>query len=132
VTDHPNLRRLREGFEGFRRGDVRALLDLFAADAVWHVPGANAMAGDYRGPDEIVAFLRRTGELTAGTYQVDLLWALADEEHAVVVYRARGRRPDGRELDVEQALLVEIDGGSWRDVRAVPFDQAAFDAFWAS
>ncbi len=50
--------------------------------------------------------------------------------HLVAVYRARGERPDGRQLDVEQALLVELEGGRWKVVRAQPLDQAAFDAFW--
>ncbi|HUH14914.1 MAG TPA: nuclear transport factor 2 family protein [Gaiellaceae bacterium] len=130
MSAHPNAAVVREGFDRFVRGDVAGLLDLFAADAVWHVPGENAMAGDYRGREEIVAFLRRTAEETAGTYRVDLLWVVADDEHTVAVYRARGER-EGRSLDIEQALLIELRDGLWADVRAQPLDQAAFDAFWA-
>jgi len=100
-------------------------------DAVWHVPGANAMAGNYRGRDEIIAFLRRTAELTGGTYRVALLWVVADDEHTVAVYRAQGERDGGRALDIEQALLIELRDGRWADIRAQPLDQAAFDAFWA-
>ena len=59
---HPNAAVVREGFDRFVQGDVAGLVGLFADDAVWHVPGANAMAGDYRGLDEIIAFLRRTAE----------------------------------------------------------------------
>ncbi len=127
---HPNAERARRGFEAFRAGDLGALLDLFAPDASWHVPGANAMTGSYRGRDEIVAFLRRTAELTGGTYRVELLWVVADDEHLVAVYRARGER-EGRSLDIEQALLVTLAAGLWAEIRAQPLDQAAFDAFWA-
>jgi uncharacterized protein len=108
------------------------LVGLFAEDAVWHVPGSNAMAGDYRGRDEIVTFLRRTAELTGGTYRVELLWVVADDEHTVAVYRARGQREAGRRLDIEQALLIELRDRLWARVRAQPLDQTAFDAFWAS
>ena len=66
----------------------------------------------------------------AATYRVELLWIVADDGHLAAVYRARGSRPDGRELDIEQALLVELEGGRWKVVRAQPLDQAAFDAFW--
>ena len=66
VSEHPHAAAARHGFERFVGGDVAALLGLFAPDAVWHVPGENAMSGDYRGRDEIVAFLRRTAELTGG------------------------------------------------------------------
>ena len=48
----------------------------------------------------------------------------------VAVYRAVGERQDGRELDIEQALLVELEDGRWKAVRAQPLDRAAFDAFW--
>jgi uncharacterized protein len=110
---------------------VSGLVGLFAEDAVWRVPGANAMTGEYSGRDEILAFLRRTAELTAGTYRVDLLWVIADDAHAVVVYRARGERDGRAPLDIEQALLVELRGDLWADIRAQPLDEPAFDAFWA-
>ena len=130
MSEHPNAARARVGFERFVEGDLPALLDLFADDAVWHVPGSMVLSGAHRGRDEIVAFLRRTAELTGGTYGVALLWTIADDEHLVAVYRARGERPDGRELDIEQALLVDLESGRWRVVRAQPLDQHAFDAFW--
>jgi hypothetical protein len=49
----------------------------------------------------------------------------------VAVYSARGDRADGRKLDVQQALLVELEGSRWKTVHAQPLDQAAFDAFWS-
>jgi ketosteroid isomerase-like protein len=131
VSEHRHAAAARQGFEDFRRGDVQGLLALFAPDAVWHVPGDNAMTGAYRGMEEIGPFLRRTAELTGGTYHVDLLWAVSDDEHLVAVYRARGERPDGRTLDVEQALLIDVGpDGRWTTVRAQPLDERAFDAFW--
>ena len=89
------------------------------------------VSGDHRGSDEIMAFLRQTAELTGGTYGVELLWVVADDRHAVAIYRARGERDDGRSLDIEQALLLTGEDGQWADIRAQPLDQAAFDAFWA-
>ena len=130
MSEHPNATRAREGFERFVQGDLPALLDLFADDAVWHVPGSMPLSGEHRGREAIIAFLRATAELTGGTYRVELLWTVADENHLVAVYRAVGERPDGRRLDIEQALLVELEDGRWKLVRAQPLDQAAFDAFW--
>ena len=130
MSEHPNATRTREGFERFRAGDPAGLLELFAPHAAWHVPGQNAMAGDYNGLEEILAFLRRTREITDGTYQVELLWVVADDEHVVPLYRAWGRRGE-RTLDIEQALFIRVEDGLWVDVRAVPLDLAAFDAFWA-
>ena len=130
MSEHPSVAAARRGFESFSGGDGRVLLELFQPDAVWHVPGTNAMAGDYRGLDEIVPFLRRTRELTNRTYDVELLWAVGDDEHLVAVYRARGEREGRKSLDIEQALVIELRDGLWADIRAQPLDQVAFDAFW--
>ena len=130
MNEHPTAVGVRRGFERFAAGDPEGLLSLFEADAIWHVPGASAMSGDYRGLEEILPFLRRTAELTSGTYHVELLWVVADDEHAVAVYRAQGEREGGRSLDIEQALLIAVEDGRWVDIRAQPLDQAAFDAFW--
>ena len=131
MSEHPNATLVRSGFDRFVGGDPAGLLELFAPEAVWHVPGANAMSGDYRGLDEIIAFLRRTAELTGGTYRVELLWVVADDDHAVAVYRAQGTRDGERSLDIEQALLIRVEDGRWVDVRAQPLDQQAFDTFWS-
>jgi ketosteroid isomerase-like protein len=130
VSEHPNAARAREGFARFVQGDLPALLDLFADDAVWHVPGSMALSGEHRGRDAIITFLRETAEFTGGTYRVELLWAVADDDHLVAVYRAQGEREGRAPLDIEQALLVELEQGRWKLVRAQPLDQAAFDAFW--
>jgi ketosteroid isomerase-like protein len=99
---------------------------------VWTVAGTSGMAGTYAGRDAILDFFRRTQELTGGTYAVELNWELDDDERQVTYYRARGRRPDGRELDLDQALVCTLDGeGRWLEVRALPYDQAVFDAFWS-
>jgi hypothetical protein len=131
LSTHPNAASVRANFDRFVQGDVAGLLGLFADDAVWHVPGVNALAGDYRGRDEIGALMRQTAELSSGTYWVELLWVLADDEHVVAVYRARGQRAGGRTLDIQQALLIEVRDGLWTDIRAQPLDQAAFDMFWS-
>jgi ketosteroid isomerase-like protein len=100
-------------------------------DVVWRVGGRSVVAGDYRGRREVISFLRMTTEATAGTYRSTLLYALADDERAVAVYRARGSRPDGREIDIEQVLLCRVRDGRFLEVVAIPTDQDAFDAFWS-
>jgi ketosteroid isomerase-like protein len=117
-------------FAAFAGGDVRALHEVIAEDAVWRVPGKTPVSREYRGRDEIFGLFRETRRLTDGTYRSELRWALADGEHAVAVYRARGRR-DTRELDIDQALLITLRDGRWHEVLALPTDPSAFEAFWA-
>jgi ketosteroid isomerase-like protein len=93
------------------------------------VPGTVSVAREYRGREEIFGLFRETRRLTEGTYRSELQWALADGDHGVAVYRARGRRL-GREIDIDQVLLITLRDGRWQEVLAVPADAAAFHAFW--
>jgi ketosteroid isomerase-like protein len=116
-------------FDAFLGGDARALFDVIAEDAVWTVPGTVPVAQRYDGRERIFELFRETRRLTDGSYRSELRWALADDTHAVAVYRASGRRL-GRTLDIDQALLIDHEDGRWRAVTAVPTDPAAFEAFW--
>jgi ketosteroid isomerase-like protein len=103
---------------------------VIAEEAVWRVAGSAAIAREYRGRADIFELFRATRRLTDGTYRSELRWALADGDHAVAVYRATGRRL-GRELDIEQALLITLREGRWDEIVAVPTDAHAFGRFWA-
>ena len=103
---------------------------MIAEDAVWRVAGSAPVAGEYRGREVIFELFRETRRRTEGTYRSELRWAVADDDHAVAVYRARGRRL-GRELDIDQVLLITLREGKWREITALPTDPQAFEAFWA-
>ena len=125
-----NVERTREGFRAFSEGETETIIELLDEGIVWRIPGRNKLAGTDNGRDATLAVLRRTAELTAGTYRIDLRYAVADEEHVVAVYGASGRRGD-RRLDIDQALVVRVADGRWVEVDAVPFDQHGFDEFWS-
>lgn len=117
-------------FAAFRGGDPRALFEVIGPDATWIVNGTVPVAQAYVGRERIFELFRETRRLTEGTYLSTLRWSLADDAHAVAVYRAQGTRL-GRELDIDQVLLIEHDGGVWQHITAIPADPPAFEAFWA-
>jgi ketosteroid isomerase-like protein len=117
-------------FAAFRGGDPRALFEVIAEDAVWIVNGTVPVAQRYDGRTRIFELFRETRRLTDGTYLSELRWSLADDAHACAVYRARGTRL-GRELDIDQVLLIEHTDGIWQHITAIPSDPPAFEAFWA-
>jgi ketosteroid isomerase-like protein len=126
---HPNADILERAFSAFGR-DALVVARTLADDIVWRVPGTNAMSGEYVGRDAVLQFLRQTMVLSDGTYRTELRYVVADDERAVAVYGARGAR-EGRTLDIDQALFCVIRDGRIAEVTAVPFDFAAFDAFWS-
>ena len=117
-------------FAAFGGGEPRTLFEVIAEDAVWRVAGSVPVAREYRGRDEIFELFRATRRLTEGTYRSELRWALADDDHAVAVYRARGTRLE-RKIDIDQVLLITLRDGRWQEIDAVPTDPAAFEAFWS-
>src|SRR5437899_9948063 len=126
TEEHPNAALARRIFEAFARRDGASVVAALADDVVWRVGGTSPVAGEYRGRREVISFLRMTTQATGGTYRSELLWTVADDERAVAVYRARGARPDGRMIDIEQILLCQVSGGRFVEVIAVPTDQQAF------
>lgn len=128
MSEHPNAALTRRLFDAFGR-DAKVIAAAFSRDVVWRVPGNTVMSGEYRGPREVVEFLRRTGLETDGTYRSQLHTVVADDEWGLAVYRASGTR-NGIELDVDQALVIRFADGRLAEVTAVPLD-SAFDAFWA-
>lgn len=126
---HPNLGGIERVFAAFAGGDPRALLDVIAEDCVWTVPGETQVARVYEGRRAIFELFRATRRLTDGTYRSRLLWALADDEHGLAVYRATGARL-GRELSIDQLLLIDFRGGRWSGVRALPTEPVEFERFW--
>ena len=128
TSEHPNAALTRRVFEAFGR-DPKVIAAGLTRDIVWRVPGNTVMSGEYRGPRDVVEFLRRTGLETGGTYRSKLHTVLADDEWGIAIYRAMGTR-NGIELDVDQALVIRFADGRWKDVTAVPLD-STFDAFWA-
>jgi ketosteroid isomerase-like protein len=130
VSAAENERVVRRIFDAFARRDAFALRGLFAADAVWTVPGDSAMAGAYRGPEAIFRFLARLPKETDGTYRSELVDVLASDGRAAALYRASGTRR-ARSLDIDQVLLFRLDDGAVAEVLALPSDPAAFEEFWA-
>jgi ketosteroid isomerase-like protein len=120
---------IRRVFAAFNGGDPRALFEVIAEDAVWTVNGTVPVAQVYGGRPRIFELFRETRRLTDGTYRSTLRWLLADDEHAVAVYRARGTRL-GRVLDIDQVLLIDHTDGVWRAITAIPSDPPAFEEFW--
>ncbi|MDX6469487.1 MAG: uncharacterized protein QOF75_1290 [Gaiellaceae bacterium] len=126
--EHPNAALTRRVFAAFGR-DPKVISAAMSRDVVWRVPGNTMMSGEYNGRREVVEFLRRTGLETDGTYRSELRDVLANDAWAVAIYRAYGLR-NGVQLDVDQALVIRCEDGLWKEITAVPLDNA-FNDFWA-
>jgi ketosteroid isomerase-like protein len=65
------LDRLHEAQNAFYGGgDDTALRALLTPDVSWHIPGRNAIAGDYQGIDDVIAYFTRRRDLAGGTFRM--------------------------------------------------------------
>ena len=99
-------------------------------DVRWHVAGANPLAGHFVGVEEVLAAMRRYGDHSQHTLQLDTRTVFADSDHVVAIHWATARRPGidyaAHEIDVfhlEEGLICEF----W----SFSEDQSATDALWS-
>lgn len=129
MSEHPNATLIRHAYDLFRTGDLDLLKVALADNVVWHQPGRSQLAGDYKGPEEVLAFLRKLQELSNGTFRADIVTVLADSERAVVLQEETAKR-EGDELDVIAAIDFEIHHGKFTEVTVYHGDTYRFDEFW--
>jgi ketosteroid isomerase-like protein len=67
-------------------------------------------------------------ELTGGSFRVELHDALANDEHAVALYVARGER-EGRTLEDKSVLVSHVRNGKLAETWQHSGDQYAADEF---
>jgi uncharacterized protein len=121
---------VRRFYAAFAGRDFETMQSCFTPDAVWHLPGRGAIAGDHQGWDAIRDdFLTRVGPLSGGTLRAELIDVAAGSDYVVAVQHATADH-DGRHLDVTACQLIRMRGGRIADVRGHYSDQYAFDAFW--
>ncbi len=131
MSEHPNATRIRELFAAFRAGDVERIRELIPEDAVWHFPGRRGrLAGTHRGRDAIFGFLLNVQALTDRTFHLELVDVLANDVHAVALFRGHARR-QGKTLDNPTCLRMRLEAGRIVDVWEFVWDLFAVDEFWS-
>src|SRR4051794_19348888 len=81
-----------ELYAGGRDDPVRAVL---TEDVAWHVPGDNAIAGDYAGIDAVMAYFARRRDLADGTFRMHPGDVLAGDGPRVAVLTDGSAQIDG-------------------------------------
>jgi uncharacterized protein len=122
---------VRRTYHDFEAGDLDLLGVVMAQDVVWHEPGRSSLAGDYKGPEEVLGFLRELKTRSDGTFTTEVLDVLSEPERAVVLQRESAARND-KTLDVIAAVEFEFHRGKITEVTVYQHDTYAFDEFWGN
>jgi ketosteroid isomerase-like protein len=125
------LARLHEAQGAFYAGGpdepLRALL---TDDIVWTVPGRNAIAGEYRGVEAVMAYFGRRRDLAARTFRMHPGDVLVGDGVRVAVLTDGTAVVGGVERRWSTVGLYELREGRVAACWLLPLDVAAFDAAW--
>jgi ketosteroid isomerase-like protein len=121
---------VRRLYAAVAAGDVAAIGECFHEDAIWHLPGSNALSGTHRGWSAIRAnLLGRQGPISGGTFRVQLLDLAVGDQYIVAIVHATAERA-GYRLDQTVCQLMRVRKGKIVEVRGHYADEAALNAFW--
>lgn len=107
------------------------LAGMLADDVVWHVPGRSPVAGDFRGPAEVVAYLADRHSRAGGAYEIHSSGMLADRRHAVH-FSTGSAHLDGLTHQWDTAGVYRIVDDQIAEAWLIPCDQPAFDQIWSA
>jgi ketosteroid isomerase-like protein len=130
MTEHPNVRLVRRGFESFAKGDLEDLRELMSDEVVWHEPGRSPLGGDYKGPAGVLELMAKLRDRSEGSFAIDVVEVFGSPERAVVIQEETARR-GGRVLDMASVVEFEIHHGRISEVTVYHEDTYHFDEFWS-
>ena len=115
-------------YAGGGKAPLRALLH---PDIEWHVPGRNAIAGDYRGVEQVMAYFARRRDHAARTFRMHPGDVLVGEGDRVAVLTDGSATIAGREERWSTVGLYRFAEGRIAGCWLLPLDPTAFDRIWA-
>lgn len=116
-------------YAGEPADELRALL---APDIVWHVPGRNAIAGDYYGIEAVLGYFLRRRDMAAGTFRMrpgELM--VGDGDHVSVLTDGTAVLA-GAERRWSTLGLYRIHEERVAACWLLPLQPNDFDAIWSS
>jgi uncharacterized protein len=122
------LGRQREMYAG---GDIQPVADLLADDVVWHVPGTNPIAGDYRGREAVIGYFRLRRELAGGTIAITRQGEAHHDEALVQLADGRARL-GGEDVIWRTAGVYRVSDGTIAEAWLIPLDSEHFDRAWSA
>lgn len=124
-----NVQLIQDYYAAYATGDPEAVRPFLHEDVVWKIPGHHPMAGDKRGPDEVIAFF---DGLAAGNFGAEPIFFQAQDDLVVDIHRGFSQVGEAPEVDQLYALMFRIEDGLIVEAQNFLTDMYESDAFfWA-
>ena len=126
---HPNAELLSNAYEAFERGDIDAAVADFTDDVMFNIPGSSPLAGEYKGKEQVIAYLRDMIDRSEGTFRLESHDVIASDSHVIGLTVHRGQRK-GKSSGYNSVQVFHVDDGKLTEFWEFP-DQPDFDDFWS-
>jgi ketosteroid isomerase-like protein len=131
MAEHPNVAKMRRGYDAFSKGDMGTLRnEIFAPDVVFHIADSGSLNGDYKGVDEVLGFLGKVMEITGGNFGIEVHDILANDEHGVALVQVTAQREE-RRLGQKGVHVFHIRDGSVAEHWSFAEDTAESNDFFS-
>ena len=117
--------------EFYAGGGDSELRELLALSITWTVPGNSAIAGVYRGIDEVFAYFRRRRELAKRTFQIEQRDVLVGTGDRIAALNDGTAENNGVDHHWSTVGLYELIDGKVAACWLLPLDLQTFDAIWS-
>jgi hypothetical protein len=117
-------------YKSFLNDDPEPALAAFDDQSVWVEVGDNERSGVFRGVVEIAQHAINCGKLTDDTWGTDVLEIVGGDRFVIVVERSLALR-NGTSLNMLVNTVYEMSGGVVKEIRVLPYDCDAWNAFWS-
>ncbi len=111
-------------------GEMDAVRALLTEEIEWHVPGENAIAGDYHGIDEVIDYFHRRRAIASNTLRLHPGEILVGATHVAVLTDGTATF-GGVEHRWSTVGLYRLLGNQIAACWLLALDQDAFDHAWA-
>ena len=126
-----NAALIRNAYDAFSRGDIDAVMAVFAPDIAWHVPGRGPLSRDYHGHAEVLGFFGHFMQLSNGTFRLRVDEVLVRGDRVVVLCTESAQR-GGRSWTAPQVHVWTLQDGKVTAFREYEGDEQGDDEFWSS
>ncbi len=127
--------RVKAAYAALAAGDRKEIEKYWDQDMVWEVPGHNQLSGWKYGREEFLAFMGRVGELSGGSFHMDQITILTNEDYSCDVTNNQGNRAGNtdKKLNIDVAHVLR-----WRNGKIIAGKGGIFgdgtdqyDRFWS-
>jgi uncharacterized protein len=126
---HPNEEALRRADEAQTSGDVQAMMDMFADDAVIHVGGRSKLAGDYKGKDQLLEVYGRFMQSLGNIEEMATHDILANDTHGTQLQSVTAER-DGQRITIKSFAVMHFADGKVTEAWFTDEDPYAADPWY--